>query len=407
MRAILIRDDKGPAENMYIEEVPTPKPGAGEVLVKIKAFGLNRMDISQREGFYPPPAGSSSILGVEFSGTIADLGESVSGWEVNDEVLGLAGGGAYAEFISLPATHIISKPSHLNWAEAASVPENFLTAFQALFLCAEFKKGDDVLVHAGASGVGVAAIQLARVYGARTVTATASTQEKLDWLLNLPNGATHSANYKTEDFSTVVKQATNNKGVDVVIDFVGQSHWKRNIDSLAMDGRMTILALLSGSNIASVDLKPLLYKRLRIQGSTLRSRSLSYQADLIARFRREILDNITGENGSGPVRVFIHKVYPWTEIQDAHREMEANANSGKIVVESISRSQSSRAPLSTVPEALTVDSSFQVPDHLQVVCHRKSAPHRLSSQVASDGFNHRIPALSFYLIIFDHTDIQH
>ncbi|KAF8073527.1 hypothetical protein FPV67DRAFT_1559933 [Lyophyllum atratum] len=334
MRAILVKDEKGPVENLYLGEVPTPTPGKGEVLVKIKAFGLNRMDIIQREGFYPPPPGSSTILGVEFSGHISALGADVSGWKVGDEVLGLAGGGAYAEYIALPATHVIRKPSYLSWVQAASIPESFLTAYQALILCAELKKGANVLVHAGASGVGVAAIQLARLYGAQTVTATASTREKLDWLLRLPNGATHVANYKTEDFSTVVKAATGNKGADVVVDFVGKSHWKRNIESLAVDGHMTMLALLSGSEV-DVDLKPLLYKRLRIQGSTLRSRPVEYQADLIARFGREVLGHITGSEGTGPIKLYIHKVYPWTEIQEAHREMQANANSGKIVVEVI------------------------------------------------------------------------
>ncbi|GLB38186.1 putative quinone oxidoreductase [Lyophyllum shimeji] len=332
MRAVLIKDERGPVENLYIGEVPLPTPGPGEVLVKIKAFGLNRMDIVQREGFYPPPPGSSSILGVEFSGHISSLGPSVSGWKVGDEVLGLVGGGAYAEYIAVRATHILRKPSYLSWAQAAAIPENFFTAFQALILCAELKKGANVLVHAGASGVGVAAIQMARFYGAETVTATASTQQKLDWLLSLPNGATHVANYKTQDFAAVVRKVTNNKGADVVIDFVGKSHWKGNMEALAVDGHMTMLALLSGSDV-DADLKPILYKRLRIQGSTLRSRSPEYQADMIARFEREIFGHITGSEGTGPLKIYIHKVYPWNKIQDAHREMEANANSGKIVVE--------------------------------------------------------------------------
>lgn len=333
MRAILIKDLKGPVENLYLGEAPTPSPSTGEVLVKIKAFGLNRMDILQREGMYPPPAGASSILGVEFSGHITALSEGVSGWNIGDEVLGLAGGGAYAEYIVVPASHILHKPSHLSWVEAASIPENLLTAFQALILCAELKKDANVLVHAGASGVGVSAIQLARFYGARTVTATASTREKLDWLLEIQNGATHVANYKTEDFSAVVKSATNNKGADVVIDFVGKSHWANNIDSLAWDGHMTMLGLLSGGDVEHFDLKPILFKRLRIQGSTLRSRSIAYQTDLIARFSREVLGHITSAQGEGPIKLYIHKVYPWTDIQAAHREMEANTNSGKIIVE--------------------------------------------------------------------------
>ncbi|KAF8644434.1 hypothetical protein AX16_008493 [Volvariella volvacea WC 439] len=333
MRAVLIKDGKGPVENLYLGETDRPVLKPGEVLVKIKAFGLNRMDISQREGRYPPPPGSSTVLGVEFSGHISEIGSEVTNWKIGDEVLGLAGGGAYAEYIAVPSANLLSKPKDLSWVEAASIPENFLTAFQALVLISEIGKGNDILIHAGASGVGVAAIQLSRVYGARHVIATASTKEKLEWLLSLHNGATNVANYRTEDFSAVVKQVTDNKGVDIVIDFVGQSHWEKNIDSLAIDGRMVMLALLSGSTLPSFNLAPILYKRLRIQGSTLRSRSLEYQAELIKRFGSEVLHNITGSNGNGSIRTYIHKVYPWTEIQDAHREMEANKNSGKIVVE--------------------------------------------------------------------------
>ncbi|KAF8817144.1 quinone oxidoreductase putative [Phlegmacium glaucopus] len=335
MRAVLIKDGKGPVENLYIGEAPKPVLRKGEVLVKIRAFGLNRMDIFQREGRYPPPAGSSSILGVEFSGTITEVSSDVSEWQVNDEVLGLAGGGAYAEYIAVNQTHIIAKPPHLTWVEAASIPEVFLTAFQALVVIGQVKQDDNVLVHAGASSVGLAAIQLARIYGARTVTATTSTKEKIDWLLSLPNGPTHAANYKTEDFSAVVKQATDNKGANVVIDFVGQSHFNKNIDSLAVDGRMTILSALSGAIVDSVNLGPILYKRLHIEGSTLRSRSLEYQANLIERFNLTVFSKITGKDGNGPIWTYIHKVYPWTEIQSAHQEMAENKNSGKIIAEVI------------------------------------------------------------------------
>ncbi|KAJ6550669.1 quinone oxidoreductase [Mycena vulgaris] len=333
MRAVLIKNGAGAAEDLYIGEVETPVPRAGEVLVKIKAFGLNRMDIIQRNGKYPPPPGSSTVLGVEFSGHVVALGSDVSQWKINDEVMGLAGGGAYAEYIVVRQTHVVRKPARLSWAEAASIPECFLTAFQALIVYGEVRPNEDVLVHAGASGVGLAAIQLARFYGAKTVTATASTQDKLDWLLSLPNGATHAANYKTEDFSQIAKQVTGNKGVDIVIDFVGQSHFEKNLASLAVDGRMTMLALLSGPTADSVNLSPILYKRLRIQGSTLRARTPTYQADLIARFGKEILPHITGDKGDGPIKTYIHKVYSWNHIQDAHREMESNGNSGKIIAE--------------------------------------------------------------------------
>jgi len=335
MRAVLIKDGRGPVENLYIGEAPKPTLGQDEVLVKIRAFGLNGMDIPQREGKYPPPAGSSDILGVEFSGIIAEISSGVSEWKVGDEVLGLAGGGAYAEYISVKKTHIIAKPPYLTWVDAASIPEVYLTAFQALVVIGQVKKEDHVLVHAGASGVGLAAIQLARAYGARTVTATTSTKEKIDWLLALPNGPTHAANYKTEDFSAVVKQVTENKGVNVIIDFVGQSHFSKNLDSLAVDGRMTILSLLSGDIAHSVNLGLILFKRLHIEGSTLRARSVDYQANLIERFKSELFSKITGEDGKGPIWTYIHKVYPWTDIQSAHQEMAQNKNSGKIIAEII------------------------------------------------------------------------
>jgi NADPH:quinone reductase-like Zn-dependent oxidoreductase len=288
------------------------------------------MDLSEREGKYP---GSSGILGVEFAGTVHELGPGVTRWSLGDEVFGLTGGGAYAEYIASDEGLLVKKPVYLSWVEAASIPENYITAYQALVKYGEGKKGDHILIHAGASGVGIAAIQIARVFGASSVTATASTRDKLDWLLSIPNGATHVVNYKTEDFAAEVKKTTNGKGVDVIIDFVGRTHWEKNIDSLAVDGRMTILSLLSGNEVPSVNLTPILYKRLKIQGSTLRSRSLEYQTELIeSAGYQAIMDKITGAEGNGLLRTYIHKVYPWTEIQEAHREMAENKNSGKIIV---------------------------------------------------------------------------
>lgn len=332
MRAVLIKDDKGPIENLYIGETEKPVPKQGQVLVKVVAFGLNRMDLIQREGRYPPPSGASTILGVEFSGRVESLGPGATKWSTGDEVFGLSGGGAYAEYIAAHQDLLIRKPAHLSWEEAASIPENFITAHQAVILYGELSRGDNVLVHAGASGVGVAAIQMARSFGASSVTATASTKEKLEWLLSIPNGATEVANYKTEDFSKTVKNATGGKGVDVVVDFVGRTHWEKNIESLAVDGRMIIIAALSGSLVPTVDLGPILYKRLKIQGSTLRSRSLEYQSNLVnsAAFQ-EVVSKITGSEGDGPMRVYVHKVFPWTEIQIAHKELSENKNIGKIV----------------------------------------------------------------------------
>jgi len=334
MRAVLIKDGKGPLENLYIGQTTMPTLKSQEVLVQVTAFALNRMDISQRRGHYPPPPGTSDILGVEFSGHVTALGPNTSSrWSIGDEVLGLASGGAYAEFIAVLETQILRKPPKLSWVEAASVPEAFVTAFQALVLVGEIKRGDDVLVHAAASGVGIAAIQLARFYGARTITATASTTDKLDWLLSLPAGATHAANYKEQNFVEVTNVATGGKGVDLIVDTVGQAHFSRNLEALAMDGRMTMLSLISGPEVVpSLDLRPILTKRLRIQGSTLRSRSADYKAEVSKRFG-ELLSSFTGSDGDGPIRTYIHKVYPWTEIQEATRVMEANQNIGKIVIE--------------------------------------------------------------------------
>lgn len=285
----------------------------------------------QREGKYPVPPGVSDILGVEFAGIIEEIGRNVNEFKEGDEVIGLVGGGAYAEYVIAPCTHIWHKPSMLTWEEAAAIPENWITAFQALTI-AELKPGESILIHTGASGVGVAANQLARLWDAKHVITTASATSKLNWLLSLPNGPTRTINYKTQDFAAEVKTITDGKGVDVIIDFPGQSHFVKNIESLAVDGRMTMLALMSGSVVDHVDLAPILFKRLRIQGTTLRSRSAAYQADLIQRFKYIVAEKLTGENGPGPLRTYIHEVFPFEKIQDAHRAMESNTTAGKIIV---------------------------------------------------------------------------
>jgi len=348
MRAVLIEGSKGPISNLYIGDTIKPSLKSGEVRVKVKAFGLNRMDIYQREGRYPVPPGASTILGVEFAGVVDEVSSAPDGeeeekvllrqaigrWNVGDEVFGLAYGGAYAEYINSPATHLINKPKHLSFSQAAGIPEAWLTAFQALFINSNLKKGDNVLIHAAASGVGLAAIQLAKLYGAKIVAGTASSKEKLDFITSMPNGATVGFNYKEEDFSAEIKKATDGHGADVLIDFVGQSHWQKNIDSLAADGQMVMLGLMGGNKIPEgSELTPILYKRLRIQGSTLRARSIAYQAKLIKRFEDEVSDKITASEGNGAVRLYIHKVYPWDQIQEAHKELESNSNSGKIICE--------------------------------------------------------------------------
>ncbi|CAE6368883.1 unnamed protein product [Rhizoctonia solani] len=329
MRAVLVKNAGQSADDLYIGERPKPTPDSKEVLVKIVAFGINRMDIMQRKGGYPVPPGASDILGVEFSGTIEELGSEVSGFTVGQEVIGLAYGGAYAEYITLSAGNIMPKPKNLSWVEAAAIPENFITAFQALVSICELESGEDVLIHAGASGVGVAANQLARLYGAKRVITTASSKEKLEFLHSMPKGSTHGVNYREQNFAEEVAKITDGQGVNIIVDFIGPDYWDKNVEALAKDGRMVLLASMSGPEIPKVNLVKLLYKRLRIQGSTLRSRSPEYQAALIKRFWGECESHFNG----GELKVYIHKTYKWTEVAEAHKEMEANKTMGKIIVE--------------------------------------------------------------------------
>ncbi|KAF8595863.1 quinone oxidoreductase [Ceratobasidium sp. AG-I] len=329
MRAVLVKNKGESADDLYIGERPKPVPDAKEVLVKVVAFGLNRMDLMQRKGEYPLPAGVTDILGVEFSGTIESVGSEVKEFGVGDEVIGLAYGGAYAEYLTLSAGNVMHKPKHLSWVEAAAIPENFITAFQALITICELKAGEDVLIHAGASGVGVAANQLASAYGARNIITTASSKEKLDFLHNMPKGSTHGVNYKEQDFGEEVNKITNGEGVNVIIDFIGPDYWEKNVEAIAKDGRLVFLASMSGSTITNFNVPKLFYKRMRIQGSTLRSRTPEYQAGLVKRFWGECEKRFE----EGELKVYIHKTYKWTEVAEAHKEMEANRSMGKIIVE--------------------------------------------------------------------------
>ncbi|KAG8718278.1 hypothetical protein FRC09_012901 [Ceratobasidium sp. 395] len=347
MRVILVKNKGESADDLYIGERPKPSPDAEEALVKVVAFGLNRMDIMQRKGGYPVPPGASDILGVEFSGTIEEIGSKVTGLSVGDEVIGLAYGGAYAEYLTLSAGNIIPKPKNLSWIEAAAIPENFITAFQALIKICELQKGENVLIHAGASGVGVAANQLASFYGAKNVITTASSKQKLDFLHNMPKGSTHGINYREQNFAEEVKKITgrfvslappketnlirmfelDSEGVNVIVDFIGPDYWAKNIEAIAKDGRM---GATTGAEVEKVDLRQILYKRVRVQGSTLRARSPTYQAELIGRFWKECGSAFE----SGDLKVYIHKqTYKWQDISEAHKEMEANKTMGKIVVE--------------------------------------------------------------------------
>lgn len=323
MQAILF-DQPGTADQLYLGDFPQPEPEPGEILVKVAATALNRADIMQREGNYPPPPGASPVLGLEMAGTVTALGEGVSRWQIGDRVCGLLAGGGYAECAVIHQDLALSLPQDMSFTTAAAIPEVFLTAFQALHLLAQVQPGERVLIHAGASGVGTAAIQLARKMGAEVlVTASAPKHEQC-----LDLGAEKAIDYQTEDFAAVVGEYTDGRGVDVIIDFIGAPYLSSNIDALAVDGRLVLLAFMGGAKADGVSLAKVLLKRLHIMGSTLRARSLDYKTALTRAFR----DFAWSDLQEGTIAPVIDSTYDWQQVQDAHRRMEANANVGKIVL---------------------------------------------------------------------------
>ncbi|CDH53247.1 quinone oxidoreductase [Lichtheimia corymbifera JMRC:FSU:9682] len=328
MRAVLVKQP-GDAQQLYIGEYPTPTPNDTQLLVKVKCFCLNRMDIVQRQGNYPPPPGASPILGVEVSGIVESVGKNVTKFKPGDAVFGLMGGGGYAEYAVLDEALALHKPDAITFEQAAAIPETWFTAYQALFFVAGLEKGQDILIHAGASGVGIAAIQLAKNAGAKRIFITAGSDEKVAFCENL--GATKGINYKKQDWAEEVAKETSNRGVDVIIDFVGKDYFEKNIATLAVDGRMVLLAFLSGPVIEKVNIGPMLRKRLRVEGSALRSRSLEYQSRLRDALAQHVIDEHFAKS-SNDYKLFIEKEFDWKDIIDAHLLMESNKTMGKIVV---------------------------------------------------------------------------
>ncbi len=323
MKAIL-SDRPCSADELYIGEFPKPEVGEEELLVEVKSTALNRADILQRLGKYPPPQGASPLLGLEIAGVVIDKGSKVFKWNVGDKVFGLIPGGGYAQFAVIHEDMAMRIPDRLSYEEVAAIPEVFLTAYQALVWLAELKPAEFVLIHAGASGVGTAAIQLAREIGAKIII-TASAEKHL---ICRELGAEVLIDYKTQSFKDVVLKTTNNYGVDVIIDFIGADYFKDNIDSLTRDGRLILLATLSGGKVSDFDVRQILLKRLKIIGSTLRSRSLEYQIKLTKEFKEFAYDKIA----AGRIKPVIDKVYDWKDVAHAHKRMEANKNIGKIVL---------------------------------------------------------------------------
>ncbi len=323
MKAILVKEPGG-VEQLYLGEAPTPVPGEGELLVRVHAAGVNRPDVLQRKGKYPPPPGASTILGLEVAGTVEELGPNSGEWRVGDAVCALLPGGGYAEYAVIPHEMAMPVPAGMPFVEAAAIPEVFLTAYQALYWLAGMKEGDHVLVHAGGSGVGTAAIQLVKAAGAHA-HATASAG-KLPYLQEL--GAETTIDYRTEDFAQRILSVTDGHGADVIVDFIGAPYFHSNLEALALDGRIVMLATLGGVKVEEVDLRRLFAKRATIAASTLRSRRRDYHVRLTRDFRRDILPLFN----DGTIKPVIDRVYDWQDVADAHGRMEANENVGKIVL---------------------------------------------------------------------------
>ncbi|KAI4139583.1 MAG: hypothetical protein L6R39_006218 [Caloplaca ligustica] len=290
------------------------------------------MDLLQREGMYPVPPQAPSTLGVEFSGTIEDFGRDVQdggeeGFKAGDEVFGLAYGGAYAEFISVSTHMLMRKPKELGWEEAAGIPETWMTATQAMYLIGEFAPGKTILWHAGASSVSIAGIQLSKGDKAGAIFVTAGSQEKIDFCVK-EVGATAGFNYHMQDWAKEVLAATDGKGVDIIVDFVGQNYFQGNLDAAARDGRIVHLGAMSGTKLpAGVDIGGFVRKRLRFEGSSLRSRDEEYQGKL----RDTLVEHVMPLLGKGEMKVYVEKVFSWENIVEAHQLMESNKTKGKII----------------------------------------------------------------------------
>jgi NADPH:quinone reductase len=325
MRAIEISSPGGP-EVLRLAQRPVPTPAAGELLIRVAAAGVNRPDLLQRMGKYPPPAGASDLPGLEVAGTVEALGAGAeaAGFRAGDAVCALLAGGGYAEFVNVSAEQVLPVPRGLDMVAAAGVPETFFTVWTNVFERGRLQSGEAFLVHGGTSGIGTTAIQLAHARGAR-VFATAGSADKCAACAKL--GADRAINYRDEDFVAVVREATQGRGVDVILDMVGGPYVAKNIECLATDGRLVYIAFLQGARV-EVNLAQIMMKRLTLTGSTLRARSASEKGRLARELRREVWPLLE----SGAVRPIVHATFPLEQAAEAHRVLEAGAHVGKVVL---------------------------------------------------------------------------
>lgn len=323
MEAIIRTDDGGP-EVLQLGEVPSPNPTETQVLVDVHATALNRADMIQRRGGYPPPPGDSEILGLEIAGTVSAMGSAVTGVSKGDRVFGLVGGGGYAEQAVIDYRMAMPMPDDWTFEQAAAVPEVFFTASDNIFTQGRLSAGETILIHAGGSGVGTAGIQISHHAGAK-VFVTAGTSEKIENCKAL--GAVEGINYKESDFVTEIERLTDGHGVDVVVDFIGASYLERNLSVLKTRGRLLQLGLISGS-VTEINLNIVMRNRLQLIGSVLRTRSIDEKIGVTQRF----MDRWLPELESGKIRPIIDTVFPLSEVRQAHEYMEANRNFGKIIL---------------------------------------------------------------------------
>jgi len=323
MIAIAIREP-GPPEVLIPIERPMPTVAAGEVLIKVAAAGVNRPDVMQRQGKYPPPPGASDIPGLELAGEIIAVADDVKSWTVGDRVCALVSGGGYAEFCSAPAPQCLPIPVGLDAVQAAAIPETFFTVWTNVFERGRLAAGESILIHGGSSGIGTTATQLAHAFGARVLT-TAGSDEKCSACRSL--GAEVAINYRAADFVAAVRDATNGKGVDIVLDMVGGDYLQRNVDCLAMDGRLVQIGMLGGLK-AQVNMGTVLQRRLWITGSTLRARSVAEKAAIAHAVHQSVWPMLE----AGKVRVLVHARYPLAQAAEAHRVMESSEHIGKLVL---------------------------------------------------------------------------
>ena len=311
---------------LKLHSMPVPEPGPGEVLIKVAAAGVNRPDVMQRKGLYPPPPGATDIPGLEVSGTVVSVGQNVSGTPINSEVCALVTCGGYAEYCLAAASICLPVPEKISLVNAAGIPETFFTVWTNVFKRGQLKAGESLLVHGGSSGIGTTAIQLGKAFGA-TVYTTAGTSDKCEFCNNL--GADAAINYIEQDFSEEIKRLTEGKGVNVILDMVGGPYFPKNIRLLADEGRLVQIALMQGSK-AEVDFRSLLLKRVTLTGSTLRPRSVEEKTKIAHALQKNVWPLLE----SGAIRPIIHQTFPLKQASEAHRLMESSTHIGKILLKS-------------------------------------------------------------------------